>query len=141
MPRLDASQTHALHFHCSFVRCSFVHSFVAFFDQSTNVKTVRAMNPFVIFANLLLTAVPRSVTLNPSDSASSLFRPHCFASRGQWGFLTALRSPSDISTRIRALAIPLKRLQVGARLFRFFASRFGVYNDDAEFVGQPVDLS
>jgi hypothetical protein len=43
---------------------------------------------FVNFAILLLTAIGRWVILITFDSASSLFRPHCFASRGQWGFFT-----------------------------------------------------
>ena len=40
----------------------------------------------VIFANFLLTPYFDWVIVITFDSASSLFRPHCFASCGQWGF-------------------------------------------------------
>jgi hypothetical protein len=43
---------------------------------------------FVNFANLLLTRISGSVSLGKFDSASSLFRPRCFASLRTAGFFS-----------------------------------------------------
>jgi hypothetical protein len=97
----------------------------------------------VIFARFVLTPILASVNLNAFDSASSLFRPRCFASCEQRGFFTEVR-------RFFSLEVVLTNLFAGvcnALSYPHPLSRgptagkgYNGYADSSAAVDQPPDL-